>query len=202
MSHGTLSREEQRLWHRAWSAGAEAEHARLAPRINLLKHAVSSRESRLMAMSAQLRELRRALALARDPDPADAPHGTHGTHGTPPEQEEAPRLAMAAELAALERADRKAAARIAALERAAKADEEKLNYWTWWAWAGQPAAVDADGRVYEAKIAALEGAVKYWEQRALSASPPTTQAVADRDAMVKHSCSHLSLKRVREAFDS
>lgn len=62
-------------------------------------------------------------------------------------------------------------------------------------------AVNADGKVYEAKIAALECVVKYWEHRAISASPATTQAMANRDAMIKYSCSHLSLRQMYEAFD-
>lgn len=160
-----LSREEQRLWQQAWHAGAEAEHARLTPRINLLKDAVAERDT-------QLRKLRRALAHS------------------------------AAELAALETANREAAARIADLERVVESDGEKLDYWTWWAWGGQPAAVGVDAKIYEAKIANLERAVAYWERRVLSASPATTQAMADRDAMVKYSCSHLSLRQIREALEA
>ena len=185
------SREEQRLWKRAWTAGAEAEHARLAPRISLLKQAVSERDDCVLSMAKQLRTLR--TALARDP--------TASSHATTQEQEQA-RRAMAVEIAALEVAGRAAAARIAALERAAESDDAKLDYWAWWAWAGQPAAESADGKVYEAKIATLERAVTYWEHRALSASPASTQAMADRDATIKYSCSHLSLRQMREALDA
>ncbi len=185
------SREEQRLWKRAWTAGAEAEHARLAPRISLLKQAVSERDDCVLSMAGQLRKLR--TALARDP--------TASSHATTQEQEQA-RLAMAVEIATLEEAGRAAAARIVALERAADSDAAKLDYWAWWVWAGQPAATNADGKVYEAKIATLERAVAYWEHRALSASPASTQAMADRDAVVKYSCSHLSLRQLREALDA
>lgn len=190
-SHSMSSRDEQRLWDRAWNAGAEAEHARLTPRINLLKEAVAVRDDHVLCMASQLRKLR--SALARDPITA--------SHVTKQEQEQA-RLSMAVEIAALEEACRAAAARIVALERAAESDAAKLDYWTWWAWAGQPAAVNADGKVYEAKIAALERAVKYWEHRCLSTSPATTQAMADRDAVIKYSCSHLSLRQLREALDA
>ena len=163
---------------------------RLAPRIALLKEAVSQRDGCVVSMAGQLRKLR--SALTNDPT---------ASHVTKQEQEHA-RLAMAVEIAALEEAGRAAAARIVALERAAESDAAKLDHWTWWAWAGQPAAVNADGRIYEAKIAALERAVKYWEHRALGASPATTQAMADRDAMIKYACSHLSLRQMREALDA
>ena len=191
MSRVLLSRDEQRLWDRAWTAGAEAEHERLMPRIGLLKQAVSERDSCVLSMARQLRQLR--TALARDPT---------ASHVTEQEQEQARVLAMAVEIATLEQANRAAAIRIAALERAAESDEVKLNYWAWWAWVGQPAADTADGKIYEAKIVALERAVKYWEHRSLSASPATTQAMADRDAMIKYSCSHLSLRQMREALDA
>ena len=184
------SRDEQRLWARAFEAGADAEHARLTPRITLLKEAVAVRDDHVLCMAAQLRKLR--AALANDP--------TSATHVTRQEQEQA-RRAMAAEIAALEEAGRAAAAHIDALERAAKADEAKLAYWDWWAWHAQPAAASVEGKVYEAKIANLERAVAYWERRALSASPPTTQAMADRDALVKYACSHLSARQMREALD-
>jgi hypothetical protein len=185
------SREEQRMWDRAWTVGAEAEHARLTPRIQLLKEAVAVRDDHILCMAAQLRKLR--SALANDP--------TTTTHVTKPEHEQA-RLAMAVEIAALEELCSAAAARIVALERAAESNEAKLDYWTWWVWAGQPAAVNADGKIYEAKIAALERAVKYWEHRALSANPATSQAMADRDAVIKYSCSHLSLRQLRKALDA
>lgn len=191
MSHRMSSRDEQRLWDRAWTAGAEAEHARLTPRIQLLKEAVAVRDDHVLCMASQLRKLR--SALANDP--------TTTTHVTKQEQEQA-RRAMAAEIGALEEICSAAAARIAVLERAAESDSAKLDYWTWWVWAGQPTAVNADGKVYEAKIAALERAVKYWEHRCLSANPATTQATADRDAVVKYSCSHLSLRQLREALDA
>tara|TARA_X000000368_G_scaffold172436_1_gene135995 strand:+ start:764 stop:1342 length:579 start_codon:yes stop_codon:yes gene_type:complete len=190
MCESMSSREELRLWDRAWTAGAEAEHTRLTPRITLLKEAVAVRDEHVLCMAGQLRKLR--SALSSDP--------TTASLATKQEQEQA-RLAMAVEIATLEETCRAAAARIAALERAAASDSAKLDYWTWWAWAGQPAAVNADGKVYESKIAALERAVKYWEHRALSANPATTQAMADRDAVVKYSCSHLSLRQLREALE-
>lgn len=191
MNHRMMSREDQRLWDRAWTAGAEAEHARLKPRIQLLKEAVAVRDDHVLCMASQLKKLR--SALSSDP--------TTASLATKQEQEQA-RLAMAVEIATLEETCRHAAARIAVLERAAESDSAKLDYWTWWVWAGQPAAVNADGKVYEAKIAALERAVKYWEHRALSANPATAQAVADRDAVIKYSCSHLSLRQLREALDA
>lgn len=179
------------MWDQAWTAGAEAEHSRLAPRIALLKQAVAERDDCVLSMAGQLRKLR--TALARDP--------TASSYVTQQEQEQA-RLAMAVEIAALEEAGRAAAARIVTLERAVESDAAKLDYWAWWAWAGQPAAVNADGRIYEAKIAALERAVKYWEHRALGASPATTQAMANRDAMATYACSHLSLRKMLDALDA
>ena len=186
------SRDEKRLWERAWTAGAEAEHARLAPRLALLKEAVSERDDCILSMAKQLKKLRTALAH----DPAAAHIAKHTQ-----EQEQA-RLAMAVEIASLEEAGRTAAARIVVLEREAESDSSKLDYWSWWAWSGQPAAVNADGKVYEAKVLALERAVAYWEHRALSASPPTSQAMADRDAVTKYSCSHLSLRQLRNALEA
>ena len=80
---------------------------------------------------------------------------------------------------------------------------EQVESWMHWAWIGQPASKgNADGAVYEAKIAALETAVEYWSCRALEARPANSQAVADQDTAIDFSCRHLRLEDILRLMGS
>ena len=162
------SREERRLIQQ----GADAEFARLAPRIQKLKEAVAEREQAIGSMTKELRALRAQVARY---------------DGT---------------LAHLEGSARADAELIVKLRREAAHDAQQLQDWMRWAWVGQPESDNADHAVYQAKIATLQNAVGYWERRARNECPANTQAVADRDAAVDFSCRHLRLADILRLMGS
>jgi len=151
--------EEARLLQK----GADAEFARLEPRIQKLKEAVAEREKGIASMTKELRALRAQVARYDDT------------------------------LARLEDSARYDAELIMELRREAAHNAQQLQDWMRWAWVGQPESDDADDAVYQVKIAMLQNAVGYWERRARNECPDNTQAVADRDAAVDFSCRHLRL---------
>ena len=162
------SREEERLLQK----GADAEFARLEPRIQKLKEAVAEREQAIASMTKELRALRTQVARY---------------DGT---------------LARLEGSARADADLIVELRRDAAHNAQQLQDWMRWAWVGQPESDDADEAVYQAKIATLQNAVGYWERRARKECPANTQAVADQDAAVDFSCRHLRLADILRLMDS
>jgi chromosome segregation ATPase len=179
--------------------GADAEFARLAPRIQKLKEAVAEREKAIASMTKELRALR--VQVARSETVAAAKQKPVVDDGTLARLEASARAdaELIAELRANALAD---ALEIDALRRAAEHDAQQLQDWMRWAWVGQPESDDADDAVYKAKIAMLERAVAYWERRARKECPANTQAVVDRDAAVDFSTRHLRLNDILRLMDS
>lgn len=188
------SREEERLLQK----GADAEFARLEPRIQKLKDAVAEREKRVASMNKEIRALRLQVSYHEATIAAKGPVVDEGTL----ERLETSARADAELIAELRASALADALEIKALRDAAAHNEQQLKDWMRWAWVGQPESDDADDAVYQAKIATLERAVAYWERRARKECPANTQAVVDRDAAVDFSTRHLRLDDIVRLMDS
>lgn len=164
--------------------GADAEFARLEPRIQKLKDAVAEREKRIASMTKEIRALRLQVSHHEATIAAKGPVVDEGT------------------LERLETSARADAELIAELRASALANAQQLQDWMRWAWVGQPESDDADDAVYQVKIAMLQNAVGYWERRARNECPANTQAVADQDAAVDFSCRHLRLADILRLMET
>lgn len=178
--------------------GADAEFARLEPRIQKLKDAVAEREKRIASMTKEIRALRLQVSHHEATIAAKGPVVDEGTL----ERLETSARADAELIAELRASALANACEIETLRREAAYNAQQLQDWMRWAWVGQPESDDADDAVYQVKIAMLQNAVGYWERRARNECPANTQAVADQDAAVDFSCRHLRLADILRLMET
>ena len=194
---------DRRLMQQMVEQGADAEYARLAPRIDKLKQAVEERETTIASLTKEVRALRLDAGLRKaGSEDLETLRTAALADANSIAELRASALTDGNSIAELRTAAIADTNSIAELRQRVEHGDNERQDWMHWAWVGQPRSKNSDDAVYEVKIATLERAVAYWERRVRGEFPACSQAEVDMDATVVFSTRHLRLDDILRLMET